>query len=241
MYKRQGRYRIEAQIGEGGMGVVYKATHVTLNKTLALKVLRGEVAKDPEVVQRFMQEAQAATSIGHENIIDINDFGSLKDGTAYFVMEYLNGHPLADLIKRGGSIPMRDAIQILRQVAGALGAAHARGIVHRDLKPDNVFVLPRGEIENDSTERALLDTKRQRIATNLDRLKNRIQTTDSLWRSTAAEDAAATVRRIQTFARKSPVKEFELLDIRSLLQDAVEITRTRWQNEAPVLKPWQPR
>ena len=143
-----GRYRIEAQIGEGGMGVVYKATHVTLNKTLALKVLRGEVAKDPEVVQRFMQEAQSATSIGHENIIDINDFGKLPDGTAYFVMEYLKGHPLNDLIKRGGSIPMRDAIQILRQVAGALGAAHARGIVHRDLKPDNVFVLARGELEN---------------------------------------------------------------------------------------------
>jgi hypothetical protein len=130
------------------MGVVYKATHVTLNKTLALKVLRGEVAKDPEVVQRFMQEAQSATSIGHENIIDINDFGSLADGTAYFVMEFLRGHPLADLIKRGGSLPTRDAIQILRQVASALGAAHARGIVHRDLKPDNVFVLSRGEIEN---------------------------------------------------------------------------------------------
>jgi eukaryotic-like serine/threonine-protein kinase len=143
-----GRYRIEAQIGEGGMGVVYKATHVVLNKTLALKVLRGEVAKDPEVVQRFMQEAQSATSIGHENIIDINDFGKLSDGTAYFVMEFLRGSPLNDLIRRGGSIPTRDALQILRQVASALGAAHARGIVHRDLKPDNVFVLARGEIEN---------------------------------------------------------------------------------------------
>src|SRR5262245_34407285 len=91
-----GRYRVETQIGEGGMGVVYKATHTALNKTLALKVLRGEVARDPEVVQRFIQEAQAATSIGHENIIDIHDFGRLPDGTVYFVMEYLNGHPLHD-------------------------------------------------------------------------------------------------------------------------------------------------
>ncbi|MDB4972357.1 MAG: Serine/threonine protein kinase PrkC, regulator of stationary phase [Myxococcaceae bacterium] len=143
-----GRYRIDAQIGEGGMGVVYKATHIALNKTLALKILRGDVAKEPEAVQRFMQEAQAATSIGHENIIDINDFGRLPDGTAYFVMEYLNGHPLNDLIKRGGSIPTRDALHILRQIASALGAAHVRGIVHRDLKPDNVFVLSRGEMGN---------------------------------------------------------------------------------------------
>ena len=143
-----GRYRIDAQIGEGGMGVVYRATHIALNKTLALKILRGEMAKDPEAVQRFMQEAQSATSIGHENIIDINDFGQLPDGAAYFVMEYLNGRPLNDLIKRGGSIPTSDAVQILRQIASALSAAHARGIVHRDLKPDNVFVLARGELTN---------------------------------------------------------------------------------------------
>jgi eukaryotic-like serine/threonine-protein kinase len=143
-----GRYRIEAQIGEGGMGVVYRVTHIALNKTLALKLLRGEMAKDPEVVQRFMQEAQAATAIGHENIIDINDFGRLPDGTAYFVMEFLNGRPLHDLIKRGGSLPVSDAVQILRQIAGALGAAHERGIVHRDLKPDNVFVLQRNELSN---------------------------------------------------------------------------------------------
>jgi len=140
-----GRYRIGEQIGEGGMGVVYKALHVTLNKTLALKVLRGEMAKDPEVVQRFIQEAQAATSIGHENIIDISDFGRLPDGTVYFVMEYLDGRPLNDLIKRGGSIPMAEAVAIVRQIGSALGAAHLRGIVHRDLKPDNVYVVARGE------------------------------------------------------------------------------------------------
>jgi serine/threonine protein kinase len=143
-----GRYRIDVRIGEGGMGVVYKAIHTSLNKTIALKVLRGEMAKDAEVVQRFIQEAQSASSIGHENIIDISDFGRLPDGTVYFVMEYLNGHPLNDLIKRGGSIPVADAVQILRQIAGALGAAHQRGIVHRDLKPDNIYLVQRGELRN---------------------------------------------------------------------------------------------
>jgi hypothetical protein len=143
-----GRYRIQVRIGEGGMGVVYKAVHTSLNKVIALKVLRGEMAKDAEVVQRFVQEAQSASSIGHENIIDISDFGRLPDGTVYFVMEYLNGQPLNDLIKRGGSIPVTDAVQILRQIGSALGAAHQRGIVHRDLKPDNIYLVQRGELSN---------------------------------------------------------------------------------------------
>jgi eukaryotic-like serine/threonine-protein kinase len=143
-----GRYRIDQRIGEGGMGVVYKAMHTALNKVIALKVLRGEMAKDAEVVQRFMQEAQSATSIGHENIIDISDFGRLKDGTVYFVMEYLNGTALSGLIKRGGSIPVREAVSILKQIASALGAAHTRGIVHRDLKPDNIYLIKRGELEH---------------------------------------------------------------------------------------------
>lgn len=140
-----GRYRIEKQIGEGGMGVVYMATHTVLQKKLALKVLRGDSSKDADVVQRFMQEAQAATSIGHQNIIDISDFGRLPDGSVYFVMEYLDGLSLSDMIKRGGSIPMADAVHIIRQIASALDAAHARGIVHRDLKPDNIIVVNLGD------------------------------------------------------------------------------------------------
>ncbi len=138
-----GRYRIEKQIGAGGMGVVYMATHTVLQKKLALKVLRGDGSKDAETVQRFMQEAQAATSIGHQNIIDISDFGRLPDGSVYFVMEYLDGTSLADMIKDGGSVPTERAVHILRQIASALEAAHARGIVHRDLKPDNIIVVRR--------------------------------------------------------------------------------------------------
>ncbi len=139
-----GRYRIEKRIGEGGMGIVYAATHTMLGKRLALKALRGEVARDPDVVQRFITEAQAATSIGHENIIDISDFGRFPDRTVYFVMEYLDGEALTRLIRRGGSIPVREAVHIIRQIASALGAAHTRGIVHRDLKPDNIYLIKRG-------------------------------------------------------------------------------------------------
>lgn len=138
-----GRYRVDRKIGEGGMGVVYLATHTVLGKKLALKILRSEMARDAEVVQRFMQEAQSASSIGHPNIIDINDFGRLADGSVYFVMEYLEGESLTSYIQRGGSIPIADALAIVRQIASALGAAHARGIVHRDLKPDNIQLVSR--------------------------------------------------------------------------------------------------
>ncbi len=140
-----GRYRVEKSIGEGGMGVVYLITHAVLGKRMALKVLRGEMAKDADVVQRFMQEAQSATSIGHPNIIDISDFGRLPDGSVYFCMEYLDGESLSKMISRGGSIPMATAIHTVRQIASALEAAHARGIVHRDLKPDNIYLVKQGQ------------------------------------------------------------------------------------------------
>lgn len=139
-----GRYRVEAVLGEGGMGVVYQISHVTLGKRMALKVLRGEMARDTDVVQRFIQEAQSATQIGHPNIIDISDFGRLPDQSAYFVMEYLDGVSLTQMIARGGSVPAQRALHIVRQIASALEAAHERGIVHRDLKPDNIFILKRG-------------------------------------------------------------------------------------------------
>lgn len=139
------RYRIEKLIGEGGMGLVYQVTHVAIGKRLAMKVLRGEMARDKEVVQRFIQEAQSASSIGHENIIGISDFGRLPDDSVYFVMEFLDGESLTAVIGRGGSIPVSEAIHIIRQIASALGAAHARGIVHRDLKPDNIYLVKRGD------------------------------------------------------------------------------------------------
>lgn len=137
-----GRYRIEGLLGEGGMGVVYDVTHQALNKRLALKVLRGEMATDEVVVQRFVQEAQSASAIGHPNIVDISDFGTMADGSAFFVMEYLEGESLADRMSREPLSPP-ETLGVLEQVSSALAAAHARGIVHRDLKPDNIQLIPR--------------------------------------------------------------------------------------------------
>lgn len=140
-----GRYRVESRIGEGGMGVVYLATHVTLGRKLALKVLRSDMARDVAVVQRFMQEARSASSIGHPNIVDIHDFGRLPDGSVFFAMEYLEGESLSALIGRQGPFALGDAIRTIEPIASALGAAHALGIVHRDLKPDNIFLARRAD------------------------------------------------------------------------------------------------
>jgi serine/threonine-protein kinase len=135
-----GRYRLEARIGEGGMGVVYRASHTVLKKALAIKVMRGEQAQDPEVVQRFVQEAQSASAIGHPNIIGISDFGTTTDGSVYFAMEYLQGQSLGKAMEHG-PLARERAVHIFVQMASALDAAHQRGIVHRDLKPDNVFLI----------------------------------------------------------------------------------------------------
>lgn len=134
-----GRYRIETRIGDGGMGVVYRASHVVLKKPLAIKVLRGQQARDPDVVQRFMQEAKAASAIGHPNIVSISDFGTMEDGAVYLAMEYLVGQTLAAAMS-AGPLTYARSLDIFVQITGALAATHDRGIVHRDLKPENVFL-----------------------------------------------------------------------------------------------------
>ena len=137
-----GRYAIESRLGEGGMGVVYKARHVLIDKPVAIKILRKEAAQDTASVQRFIQEAKSASKINHSNIVDITDFGVLADGHAYFVMEFLQGPTLAQAIAEG---PLDSArvCSIGAQMARGLHAAHTKGIVHRDLKPENIFLLER--------------------------------------------------------------------------------------------------
>ena len=139
-----GRYKVEALLGEGGMGVVYRCVHTIIGKKVAMKVLRADLARDAEVTERFLNEAKSASTIGNAHIIDISDFGQFQDGSTYFVMEFLVGQPLTKIVDGGQAVPVARIINIARQLAEGLSAAHAASIVHRDLKPDNIFLIERG-------------------------------------------------------------------------------------------------
>src|SRR5580704_17588089 len=130
-----GAYRVLQQIGAGGMGAVYLAEHLALSRRAALKVLHHEFSSRPEIVTRFFNEARAATAIEDPGIVQIFDFGHHTDGSAYIVMELVDGEPLDHRLVRQGALAVPDALRLMRQVASTLGAAHRRGIVHRDLKP----------------------------------------------------------------------------------------------------------
>jgi hypothetical protein len=141
-----GGYRVMKQIGAGGMGAVWLAEHVALGRRAALKVLHAEYSNRPDVVQRFFNEARAATAIADPGIVQIFDFGHHTDGSAYIVMELLDGEPLDRRLGRVGALDVMVALRIMRQVASTLGAAHARGIIHRDLKPENIFMVRDPEV-----------------------------------------------------------------------------------------------
>src|SRR5512145_243801 len=133
------RYRLDALLGEGGMGRVYAAEHVMMRKKLAVKILHRELTAVPEVVKRFEREAMAAANIEHPNVAAATDFGKLPDGSVFMVMEYVEGRNLRDEIA-AGPMSVDRATAIARQIASALASAHALAIVHRDLKPENVML-----------------------------------------------------------------------------------------------------
>ncbi|MBA2538875.1 MAG: protein kinase, partial [Deltaproteobacteria bacterium] len=135
-------YLIDEEIGRGGMGNVYSATHRMIGKRAAIKVLKPDVSRSPIVVERFIQEARAVNQIHHPNIIDIFAFGALEDGRAYHIMDLLIGESLRKRLKRGALIPS-EAASVIEETALALTAAHEKGFVHRDLKPDNIFLQTR--------------------------------------------------------------------------------------------------
>jgi serine/threonine-protein kinase len=138
-----GRYFIQRKIGEGGMGVVYAARHAVIERPLAIKVLKRDVMRDAATTKRFVQEARAASRIGHPNIVDVTDFGTTPDGMTYSVMEYIDGITLSKAIRAEAPMLPERSISIAGQIARALGAAHDKGIIHRDLKPENVFLIQR--------------------------------------------------------------------------------------------------
>ncbi|MGE0401713.1 MAG: serine/threonine protein kinase [Kofleriaceae bacterium] len=137
------RYLVTKKIGQGGMGAVYEATHTLIGKRVAVKVLLEKYAQREAIVKRLKQEAQLASSIGNEHIIDITDFGTTSDGRTFVVMEFLEGESLAECLSRETSLPEQRILRIISQAASALAAAHAKGIVHRDIKPENLFLLRR--------------------------------------------------------------------------------------------------
>jgi serine/threonine-protein kinase len=134
------RYRVMRLIGEGGMGQVYEAQHVNINRRFALKLLRPEIVSNPEAVARFRQEAWSASSIGHDNIIEIDDFATLPNGSVYLAMEYLHGRALSERMRAEPRMQLDESLAILLQVCSGLSAAHEKGIVHRDMKPENVYL-----------------------------------------------------------------------------------------------------
>ena len=138
-----GKYRVERLLGMGGMGVVVAAWHVELERRVALKLVRGELATDEAAMQRLILEARAAAKLTNEHACRVLDVGRLESGAPYLVMEFLEGSDLADVLQQRGSIPVDEAVDWILQACEALAEAHSCGIVHRDLKPENLF-LARG-------------------------------------------------------------------------------------------------
>jgi serine/threonine-protein kinase len=142
--KQLGQYRLKKLLGSGGMGEVYLAEHQMMKRPCAVKVIRPEKAGDPQVLARFEREVRATAKLSHWNTIDIYDYGRTPDGTFYYVMEFLPGHNLGELVNGHGPLPATRILYLMRQVCDALSEAHLHGLVHRDLKPANIYVAYRG-------------------------------------------------------------------------------------------------
>ena len=135
-----GKYLVEELIKRGGMGAVYRGKHVLMDKRVAIKVLRPSLAMDDDVVARFSREAKAASRISHPHAVSVTDFGEAENGVVFLVMEYLDGQTLKEIIKTEGAMSLERTAEIVRQVSGALDAAHEQGVIHRDLKSDNIML-----------------------------------------------------------------------------------------------------
>ena len=146
--RQLGLYRLRRHLGTGGMGEVYLAEHQLLKRPCALKLIRTGHLADPRMLERFEREVRLTATLSHPNTIEIFDYGRTEDGTYYYVMEYLPGLNLAELVQRHGPLPPGRAVYLLRQVCGALREAHAAGLIHRDIKPSNIFAARRGGMDD---------------------------------------------------------------------------------------------
>jgi serine/threonine-protein kinase len=146
--RQLGQYRLRRRLGAGGMGEVYLAEHQLLKRPCALKLIRPGGAADPKALERFEREVRLTATLSHPNTVEIYDYGRAEDGTYYYVMEYLPGLSLAELVERHGPLPPGRVVYLLRQVCGALREAHAAGLIHRDIKPSNIIAATRGGVED---------------------------------------------------------------------------------------------
>jgi serine/threonine-protein kinase len=146
--RQLGQYRLVQRIGSGGMGEVYLAEHHLLKRPCALKLIRPENLIDPTALERFEREVQLTATLSHPNTVEVFDYGQTEDGTYYYVMEYLPGLSLAELVESHGPLPPARAVYLLRQVCSALREAHAAGLIHRDVKPSNIFAARRGGMDD---------------------------------------------------------------------------------------------
>jgi eukaryotic-like serine/threonine-protein kinase len=143
-----GQYRIHRRIGAGGMGEVYLAEHQFLKRFCALKLIRPDSAEDPNALARFEREVRATAALSHPNTVEIYDYGRTADGTYYYVMEFLPGLSLAELVERYGPLSPGRVVYLLRQICQALCEAHAEGLIHRDIKPSNIVAARRGGMDD---------------------------------------------------------------------------------------------
>lgn len=144
--KTIGQVRLEQELGRGGMGTVYQGRHVTLNKLVAVKILRNDLPTDIHAVERFIREARAAARLDHPNIVGVHDAGHQGD-LYYIVMQYVRGESLGVRLDREQALPVTEALRIFRAVCAGIAHAHAHGLVHRDVKPDNILLGEDGEVK----------------------------------------------------------------------------------------------
>jgi serine/threonine-protein kinase len=146
--RKLGQYHLKRKLGQGGMGEVHLGEHKLLKRLCAIKLIRPEQAGDPKTLSRFEREVQAMAALTHWNTVEVYDYGRTEDGTFYYVMEYLPGLSLQELVEQHGPLPAARAIHFLRQICAALHEAHSIGLIHRDIKPSNLIACTRGGVHD---------------------------------------------------------------------------------------------